>query len=69
MTAAAEPITEGHRTCVLCGHGGLLADVRPSLARLARPGPRGAYVVLVRCRDGLACRERCEAQGDPWPLR
>lgn len=69
MTAAVDPLTEGHRTCVICGHGGLLSEVRPSLARLAKAGPHGAYVPLVRCKDTLACRDRCEANGDPWPLR
>lgn len=69
MTMAyRELVTEGHRTCVICGHGGLLSEVRPSLARLAKPGPTGPFARLVRCKDITACRVRCEANGDPWPL-
>lgn len=59
---------EGWRTCVLCGHAGMLSEVRPSVSRLRDPGPAGAYVQLVRCKRVDECRARCLANGDPWPL-
>lgn len=59
---------EGWRTCVICGHSGMLSDVRPSTARLREPGPAGHYAQLVRCKRADACRDRCLANGDPWPL-
>lgn len=68
VTAHGELVAEGHRSCVICGNAGLLAVVRPSLARLARPGPNGPFVTLVRCKRVDECRARCVAQGDPWPL-
>lgn len=71
MTARAEEVpktAEGWRTCVLCGHGGMLSVVRPWIGRLAQPGPHGAFVPVIRCVDHAACRSRCEANGDPWPI-
>lgn len=55
------------RTCVLCGTTSV--EVQPSLALLAATRERGErYERMDRCRDKLACRDRCEANGDDWPL-
>lgn len=55
------------RTCVLCGITSV--EVTPSLALLAPTTERGAtYTRMDRCRDRLSCRDRCEANGDRWPL-
>jgi hypothetical protein len=52
--------------CVLCGHD-KPTDVRVSLARWREP--EGAmYSAVPRCIDRKACRERCEASGDDWPV-
>lgn len=63
-----EPIRDAWRTCLICGHQGMLTDVRPGLAWLETPGPGGPLTVMPRCKDHLTCRVRCEANGDPWPL-
>lgn len=67
------PIRTGWRMCVLCGAEGY--DCLPSLAKLkvpvvgaSDPSLNGAYQTFVRCKDARACRGRCEAQGDEWPL-
>jgi sugar phosphate isomerase/epimerase len=62
-----DPLAPGHRICAICGHGGL--DVTPMIARLKAAGPHGPFTTMDRCRDVPECRERCEANGDPWPLR
>ncbi len=55
------------RTCYLCGATSV--EVQPSLALLAATRERGErYERMDRCRDKLACRDRCEANGDVWPL-
>lgn len=55
------------RVCVLCGITSV--EVTPSLALLAATQERGqTYTRMDRCKDTLACRDRCEAQGDEWPL-
>lgn len=52
-------------TCELCGHTG--SDVKPSWARWKVPHPtKPRFQAVDRCQDRLKCRERCEAQGDPW---
>lgn len=51
-------------TCELCGHTG--SDVKASWARWRSPGSRPPFQAIDRCQDRAKCRERCEAQGDPW---
>jgi hypothetical protein len=55
------------RLCVICAYQG--HDVVRALALLAATEKRPeTYQVMTRCGDQLACRDRCEAAGDRWPL-
>jgi hypothetical protein len=55
------------RICVICAHQG--PDVIRALALLAPTAERSErYQAMTRCGDQLACRARCEAAGDQWPL-
>lgn len=52
--------------CLLCGHE-RVTEVRVSLARWRYP--EGAmFSAVPRCVDRKACRERCEALGEDWPV-
>lgn len=57
-------------TCELCGHEG--DDVRVQLAwykrEIAKRCGMPEVQTALRCLDSIACRERCEGNGDPWPL-
>ncbi len=53
--------------CVICGHEG--ADVHPQLIRWREPLEDGTrYDFVPRCDDREACRIRCTAAGEPWPV-
>ncbi len=54
------------RTCVICGHEG--PDVVRRLAWYEPPLPSGPVQQVDGCRDTEACRVRCLAIGDTWPL-
>ena len=48
-------------------------EVRPTIGRywtVDKDHPSGHYVfaTVTRCKDAGACRTRCEAQGNTWPL-
>lgn len=55
------------RSCQLCGNTNG-RDLEFALVhwRVAEPGM--AYAHVEACRDRSACRARCEAAGDIWPL-
>jgi hypothetical protein len=54
------------RQCEICGVEGY--DVKPSLALVDLPAGKWRYETIARCRDARACRSRCEAAGNTWPL-
>lgn len=55
------------RTCLICGITSV--EVTPSLAVLAATRERReTYTRMDRCRDHYQCQQRCEANGDEWPL-
>lgn len=61
------PWTDTVRTCELCGHTG--PDVKGSWARWRKPRPaQKPFDAIDRCVDRAACRARCEAMGDEWPV-
>lgn len=56
-------------TCLICGHE--TSDRRAVDAHLARfrePVEGRLFATIPRCLDFAACRVRCEANGDAWPL-
>ena len=55
------------KPCWICAFEG--PDVERTLAYLSASDERPeTYQPMVRCRDQIACRLRCEAAGDKWPL-
>jgi hypothetical protein len=52
--------------CRLCGND-RATEVRVSLARWRYP-EGAAYDAVPRCVDRKTCRERCEAEGELWPV-
>ena len=56
-------------TCVICGfESSSRLDVALSLAHWSEPLAGRIYDAVPRCRDRAACRARCEAAGDLWPI-
>lgn len=53
------------RRCDVCGRDG--DDVRARLSEMTPEFPP-RYQTLLRCQDSVACRERCEAVGETWPI-
>lgn len=53
-------------SCLLCGND-RPSDVRVSLARWRDPQP-AMFGAIPRCIDRKACRSRCEALGEDWPV-
>jgi hypothetical protein len=56
-------------TCLICGHE--TADrraVEVHLARFREPVEGRLFATIPRCLDFAACRARCEANGEAWPL-
>jgi len=54
------------KPCKLCGNT-KATEVRVSLARWRHPAD-GLFDAIPRCVNRTACRERCVAQGDDWPV-
>jgi hypothetical protein len=53
--------------CVVCGQES--HDVRMALIEWRHPLDGGAVFDFVpRCADRTACRSRCEAMGEDWPV-
>lgn len=48
--------------CLICGDAG---ELRMGLMRYGGTEP---YAYGWRCTDHRACRDRCERNGDRWPL-
>lgn len=53
--------------CRLCGHADR-RDIRLTLVHWADAPIGMAYEHVPACIDRYACRERCAAGGDNWPL-
>jgi hypothetical protein len=52
--------------CAICGFES--HDVKPSLIEWKDPIDGVRFDFVPRCQDRAACRARCEAAGDPWPV-
>lgn len=62
-----DPVAPGWRYCAICGAEGY--DVRPFIGLYRKVDGSGTeYAEVTRCKDTFACRARCEAAGDVWPL-
>jgi hypothetical protein len=53
-------------SCLICGATG--PDVRTALVAWREPVAGRTFEAIPRCEDRAACRERCEAAGDEWPV-
>lgn len=60
------PVRAGWRSCEICDHEGL--DVLPWLGRYPTADGTMVFATVTRCKDAVACRARCEAAGNQWPL-
>jgi hypothetical protein len=65
-TTTRDPMPTAWRQCEICGVEGY--DVKPSLALVQLAGAKRIFDTVTRCRDARACRSRCEAAGNIWPL-
>lgn len=70
---APEAAPETTATCTICGHvgpawGDAADRVTMGPIRWRDPLPGKVFDVGRRCADHKACRERCEAVGDLWPI-
>ncbi|MBX3031439.1 MAG: hypothetical protein KF809_14935 [Chloroflexi bacterium] len=62
-----DPVPTAWRYCGICDAEGY--DVRPGVGRYRRlDGPGTEIQTVTRCKDATACRQRCEAAGNEWPL-
>jgi hypothetical protein len=52
--------------CAICGLES--HDVKPSLIEWKAPLDGVRFDFVPRCSDRAACRARCEAMGEPWPV-
>jgi hypothetical protein len=59
-----------YQECLLCGVSG--PQVRPVLVEWLEPlTPTSRFALIPRCNSDTErprCRERVEAQGEPWPI-
>lgn len=64
-----EPDVQAYKStpaiCAICGDREL---VDFGLVRWRDPLPGAVFDSAWRCRDRMACRRRCEAIGDLWPI-
>jgi len=53
--------------CVICGND-VAIEIRIALVEWREPVGKEIWSTIPRCVDVAACRARCEAIGEPWPI-